>query len=193
MGAESRVDRIGDRLRSHLGVAAGVSGVMVTAGAALMWLGNEELSPVVPKPALTSDLWFNLGAASAILAVLLAMSALVAVLLPSRLERIDSQFREQAAALADRLEVWLNTALADDPYPSAVTTQVKTQIHNRLWIMVGVDFNETFGPDLRAFNVELQREQVNRRFDVPVSVSPIHALIRDLRAFSETRGPLSRG
>jgi hypothetical protein len=199
MKPEARVRRMGDRLQAQPGVKIGESGVMVTAGAASMWLGNEELSSVAPKPALTSNLWFNLGATCLVLAVVLALAVLVVVpFLPSREGRIDSQLREQAATLADRIEARLNGMLADDPLPpgrrSGSMSPEKTAIHNRLSREACSACLDEFSPEVRSLNNELQREQISKRFDTFLpAVSAIRALVRDLRAFNGTKGPLIRG
>ncbi len=181
------------RLRAHLGVLVGAAGVIAAAGAALMWLGNEEMASLDPKPALMSNVWFRIGVVLLILATVVASSASVAAFFPSREERVDKHLRKEAAALANRIDDWLKGELSRDPMPpGSPYSGDLVQQHNRVWHQIAANFGGEFGDAVRAFNTELTREQIPDQFGPAFSVQLIRELIRALRRFSATRGPLPR-
>ena len=67
------------------------------------------------------------------------------------------------------------------------------QAHNLLWQRVGKDARDVFGPEIRALSTELEREQIGRQFRIEFfGVPSTRKVIKELRAFSEVRGPLTR-
>lgn len=69
-----------DALSGHAGAAAGIAGVVITAGALGIAIGVAETERETPRPAFADNLWFNLGVALAVLSVLLAVGVLVSMI-----------------------------------------------------------------------------------------------------------------
>jgi len=86
-----------------------VSGLLGLTGL-LWWLGGREVGSVhPPPPALTTNLWFNLGTVALILACLLLVCVGVAnMFLPKYSVRVDRYLQGTASDLADRIEDWLD-------------------------------------------------------------------------------------
>jgi hypothetical protein len=105
-----------------------------------MRLGNEEVGKGPNVPALTSNIWFNLGIAAALLGIVVLSAVAGVAALPSAQDRMDQRFKETAADLADRMEAWLNDQLANDPLPPREhRTSPAMHEHNQLWTRVGTE------------------------------------------------------
>lgn len=69
-----------DALAGHAGAAAGIAGVVITAGALGIAIGVAETERETPPPAFADNLWFNVGVTLTILSVLLAAGVLVGII-----------------------------------------------------------------------------------------------------------------
>lgn len=114
-----------------------------------------------------------------------------------RVDRVDRRFKRQAADLAEWIDKWLSARLQDDPLPLGTRKMHSpglVQAHNQLWRQVGYDFVDTFGPEVRSWGKELQRNQIRFAWPTPyLGPGDVRTLVRELRSLSRLVGPLPRG